>query len=264
MVCRTIKVAGDFWNIRGSHKVGGILDVGTQASLVRRGNGKFVFLDAYSLSSMVLSQVGELTHGGQDVEAILNLHPFHTLHVQRMHEQFPQARLYGTARHLARLPDLPWQPDLVEEAALQDRYADDFDFSVPRGVDFISANEHVHFSSVLAFHRASATIHSDDTLTYVRLPLLLSLPGSLLGLSNTVTFHPTLARALQKRSGAVREFRCWARGLIENWRDARNLCAAHTAALLGRHNRGESIHDRLQRALGKVENTLRAHERKFG
>jgi len=264
MVCRTIKVAEDFWNIRGSHKVGGILDVGTQASLVRRGSGKFVFLDAYSLSSAVLHQVGELTRGGRDVEAILNLHPFHTLHVRRMHEQFPKARLYGTARHIARLPDLPWEQDLVEETALQDLYAADFDFSVPRGVDFISANEHVHFSSVLAFHLSSATIHSDDTLTYVRLPLLLSLPGTLLGLSNTVTFHPTLARALQKRAGAAGEFRDWARGLISSWRDTQNLCAAHTAALLGRDNRGESIHDRLQRALEKVESTLRTHEQKFG
>jgi hypothetical protein len=260
MVCKTLKVSDDFRNIRGSYKVAGFIDVGTQASLVRRGNGKFVFLDSYTLSTAVKREVDDLTHGGKDVEAILNLHPFHTVHVRKMHELFPKARLYGTARHLARFPGLPWEKDLTEEPALHRRFADDFEFSVPAGVDFISANENVHFSSVLAFHRASATIHSDDTLMYVNLPLL----PALVGLSDAVTFHLTLAKALQKRPGAVQEFRDWAEGMIERWRDAENLCAAHTAALLRSNNRGASIHDRLRKALEKVDGTLQAHERKYG
>ena len=45
-----IQVAENFWNIRGSFKVAGLVDIGTQASLVRRSDGKFLMLDSYTLS----------------------------------------------------------------------------------------------------------------------------------------------------------------------------------------------------------------------
>jgi hypothetical protein len=255
-----LDVADNFWNLRGTFRVGGVLDVGTQASLVRLASGKFVFLDSYTLSGAPRRRVNELTGGGENVEAILNLHPFHTMHVRWMHEHYPQARLYGTARHLERFPDLPWEPQRTEDPALHAAFAEDFDFSVPRGVDFISANEHVHFSSVLALHRASRSIHSDDTLTYLRLPSLLRM----LGLGDQVSFHPTLAKALEKRPGAAQDFREWARELIDRWRAAENLCAAHVTALLAADNAGGTIHARLQKALDKVEPTLAAHERRYG
>jgi hypothetical protein len=255
-----LRVAEDFWNIRGSYRVGGVLDVGTQASLVRRPNGRFIFLDSYTLTSRVGRAVDELTGGGEKVEAILNLHPFHTVHVRKMHELFPRARLFGTARHLARFPELPWEPARTEDEALHEEFAADFEFSVPRGVDFISADEKVHFSSVLALHRASRTIHSDDTLMYIRMPALLRL----FGLGDAVSFHPTLGRALERRPGAARDFRAWAEELIGRWRGAENLCAAHTAALLAGENRGASIHERLRAALNAVDRTLQAHERKYG
>ena len=260
MASDMIRVSRDFWNIRGSYRIAGVIDVGTQASLVRRANGRFVFLDACALSSRVSRAVDDLTGGGEKVEAILNLHPFHTVHVRKMHELFPRARLYGTRRHLERFPDLPWEPERTEDAALHEEFAEAFDFSVPRGVDFISADEKVHFSSVLAFHRESRTIHSDDTLLYIRLPAILRL----FGLRDSVSFHPTLAKALERRPGAAGAFREWAEGLIEDWRDAENLCAAHTAALLASDQRGAPIHERLRKALERVGSTLRAHERKYG
>jgi hypothetical protein len=46
-----IKIADDFWNIRGEFKIGGIVNIGTHASLVRCASGKFVLLDAYTLNS---------------------------------------------------------------------------------------------------------------------------------------------------------------------------------------------------------------------
>jgi hypothetical protein len=139
-------------------------------------------------------------------------------------------------------------------------FADDFEFSVPRGVDFISANENIHFSSVLVLHRASKTIHVDDTFMYVRLPKMMRL----FGLKDSMSFHPTLAKALEKRAGAAEDFRDWAEELAERWRDAENLCAAHTATLTVTENDGASIQDRLVRALGKVDGTLTAHARKYG
>lgn len=253
-----IQVADGFWNIRGSFKIGGLVDIGTQASLVRQSNGRFVLLDSYTLSGDIEREVLELTDGGKSIAAILNLHPFHTVHVRKTHEQFPQARLYGTARHLSRFPELPWQEERVEDSALHAMFAEDFEFSVPRGVDFISSNENVHFSSVLALHRASKTIHVDDTIMYIRLPKA----ARLLGRTDSMSFHPTLGKALEKRAGAARDFRQWAEELAQSWGQAENLCAAHTATLLARKNQGASIQERLIRALGKVSRTLDAHERK--
>ena len=108
MANQILQVSEDFWNIRGSFRIGGVIDVGTQASLIRLASGRFVFLDAYTLRGSVRREVEALTGDGRDVEAILNLHPFHTVHVRRMHQWYPQARLYGTARHRSRFPELPW------------------------------------------------------------------------------------------------------------------------------------------------------------
>ena len=132
MAGQILHVAENFWNIRGSYKIGGVIDVGTHASLVRRANGKFVLLDSYTMRGAVKRKVAELTSGGEDIEAILNVHPFHTVHVHKMHELYPQATLYGTARHLTRFPELPWADTLIEDPALHELFADDFEFSVPR------------------------------------------------------------------------------------------------------------------------------------
>ena len=255
-----VKVSRDFWNIRGSFRVGGVIDIRTQASLVRLGSGNFVFLDSYSLSDSVRRRIADFVGPDAEIEAILNLHPFHTVHVANMHELYPRATLYGTSRHVQRFPELPWAAQLTEEKALHKLYADDFAFSVPRGVDFISSNQNIHFSSVLALHHESATIHVDDTLMYIKLPMLMRL----LGVKDRLGFHPTLSRALQRRAGAVAEFRDWANSVIDDWREAQNLCAAHTAPLLGRANSGAPICDRLQQALHKCDARLCAHEKRYG
>jgi len=247
-----IKIADDFRNIRGSFRIFGFIDIGTQASLVRLSNGNHVILDSYTLQDDVKRQVMELTDNGHAVEAILNLHPFHTLHCANMHRDFPHAKLYGTERHAERMPELPWQALRTEHPDLHDKYSQDFDFSVPRGVQLVTSNEHVHFSSVLAYHRASKTIHADDTLMYMRFPL------------RRVSFHPTLSQALEKREGAAADFRAWATDLAENWRDAENLCAAHTSALTADRMCSRSLHERIVTALKLVSRKLDGHERKYG
>jgi len=109
-------------------------------------------------------------------------------------------------------------------------------------------------------HLASHTIHVDDTFMYIQLPRLLRL----FGIKDSLGFHPTLSRALEKRAGAVADFRAWAGALIDDWRDAENLCAAHTGPLLASDNTGASIPERLQKALRKCEPRLRIHERRYG
>ena len=44
--------------------------------------------------------------------------------------------------------DLPWEAACRAAVELPALYADDFDFSVPAGVDFVPTNETIHFSTV--------------------------------------------------------------------------------------------------------------------
>lgn len=255
-----IQVADDFWNIRGSFKIGSVADIGTHVSLVQLQNGKFVFLDSYTLSDSDRQAVDQLTNDGRDIEAILNLHPFHTLHVAAMHAMYPNAKLFGTARHKQKNPELPWEKLHTDSAELHSHYEDDFDFSVPAGVDFVSSNDNIHFSSVLVMHRSSKTIHVDDTFMYIRPPILkkwFELPAAL-------SFHPTLAQALQRRTDATQEFKAWAEQLTDHWGYAENLCAAHTTPLLKVNNKGASIKKRMQKALRNVNIILLLHKRWYG
>ncbi len=254
-----LRISSEFWNIRGDFKVFGMLNIGTHCSLVRRANDRYVFLDAYTLTDEIKEMVDERTDGGAKIDAILNLHPFHTIHVERAHQQYPDAKLYGTSRHIEKFPDLPWETERTESAGFAKLFADDFEFSVPQGVDFIPDNEHLHFASVLAYHRDSQTIHSDDTLMYLELPAPLGWLKS-----PDISFHPTLAKTLEKRAAAAQEFRTWAFGLIENWGDAENLCAAHSAAWLSNEHPETTLKTKLVAALDKVEHTLKEHEVKYG
>lgn len=260
MTSRLLQIADDFWNIRGTFRIAGVIDVGTQMSLVRRPNGRFVLLDACAMSRRTARDFDELTDGGSAVEAVLHLHPFHTVSVAAMHRRLPDARLYGTARHKAKNADLPWQPAMTNEIAVHEEFSDVLEFSVPDGVDFISDNENVHFSSVLAYHRASGTIHSDDTIMYIELPRVLGL----FGIENAFTFHPTLSKALERRSDAADDFRRWAKALASDWGDAKSLCAAHTAALVATGDERPTIGERLAKALDGVEQTLARHEERYG
>jgi len=254
-----ISVGEGFWSVRGSLKLGGVVDVGTQASLVRRRNGKYLMLDACELDPETRRWIDQETSGGEAIEAVLHLHPFHTLSVRSLHGIYANAKLYGTARHHGLLSDLPWQSEKTEQPALHELFADDLAFSVPRGVDFIPSNDKLHFSSVLAFHNASRTLHVDDTLNYVRMPRLLRpLKQDLL-----FGFHPSLSRVLERRAGAVKDFRAWAAELVERSRSVDNLCAAHTSVLRQAHG-GLPISARIEEAVRGLERRLIAHERRHG
>ncbi len=248
-----VEISDDFWNVRGSYKVRGLLELGTQCSLVRLKDGRFVLLDSYTLSGQVEERIRARTDGGRAIAAVLNLHPFHTIHVKKVHEQLPDAKLYGTARHKARAPELPWEEELTESPELHALFADDFAFSVPRGVDFVPANENLHFASVLALHKPSRTLHVDDTLMYLTLPLMTGL-----GL------HPTLKKVLQPRPGAVAEFRAWGDELVALCEGADRIVTAHGPKLAPTPPAGTTLADQVRVALGKVEGILDKHEKKWG
>lgn len=173
-----------------------------------------------------------------------------------VHNAYPSAKLYGTKRHKEKLPNLPWEAGLLEDAATQALFKDDLDLRVPQGVDFISSNESVHFSSVLAYHGASKTLHVDDTFMFYPTPGWAEIFAFKEG---TLQLHPTLVGALEHRKGASQDFRAWAAALTADW-DMSNVCAAHLGPLLAEHNTGDSISDRIKFAVKLAEPVLAGHE----
>lgn len=246
-----------FWHFRGQHRIGGVVNVGTHCALVALPDGGHLFLDSYTLPADALAEARRLTDGGRSVRAILNLHPFHTIHCRWMHQTFPEARLFGTARHREKLADLPWEDEGCEGDVLGQQFGAVLDFSVPDGVHMVCRSEGVHFASVLAFHRASGTVFVDDTLNALALPF----PLSALPLAGRVDFHPTLVGALKAEAGAANSFAEWARNLGADWHEARRVAAAHNSvAELAPGTFPEAI----GAALGRVRPVLAAHRARHG
>jgi hypothetical protein len=173
---------------------------------------------------------------------------------------YPKAKLYGTIRHHDKLPKLSWEAGLIEDPQTQALFKDDLEFRVPKGVDFISSNKNIHFSSVVAFHPDSSTLHVDDTFMFFPTPKVAELFFFKQG---TIQLHPTLVGALQSRKGAAEELRAWVRGVAKDW-PITNFCAAHLGTLLGKDNTGQSISKRIEAALTLAEPVLKTHELRFG
>lgn len=251
------RLADTFWNIRGVHRIAGVLDVGTQMSLVRRRNGRFVVVDGCPLDEAQRRAVLALTGGGGQVDAVVHVHPFHTLHVEATQRLFPSAVLHGTARHRRRLPSLPWSGAAVEDWGQDHPLADVFDLSVPDGIDFVCPDERVHVASVLLRHRQAGIVHVDDTLNVVAPPRWLRgvLPQS------SLRMHPLLARALRPEAGAADAYAAWARGLALRWADVRVVCAAHSAV---RELPAGGFAQEVEAALVWVSQALERHRMRYG
>ena len=251
------KLAETFWNIRGVHRIGGVLDIGTHMSVAQRGDGRFVVIDGCGLDDSQRALLMALTGNGQLVAAVIHVHPFHTLHVEATHRLFPNATLHGTARHHKRLTALPWSPEPVEDWGDDHQLADLFDLSVPDGVDFVCLDERVHVASVLVRHRQSAIVHVDDTFNVIAAPGFLrdALPVS------SLRMHPMLGRAMKKEAGSADAYAAWAIALAVGWADTRIVCAAHSAI---RHLPEHGFSEEVTEALDKVEGTLDRHRARYG
>ena len=226
-------------------------------SLVRKPDGTFILLDSYELDDSDREELMALTYGGSLIKAVLNVHPFHTIHCKFIQEMLPNARLIGTRRHHNQMPDLPWDPALIEDPSTQQEFADIFDFSMPAGIDFIPEDESIHVGSVIVRHRESGIVHVDDTLMFLDVPSLVDklLPGPKL------RFHPKLAEGLEKRPGAADDYMAWAQSLARDWADTKMICAAHNGIL---RTSGETFADAIEEALEHVSDTLAEHRKTFG
>lgn len=250
------KLADTFWNIRGVHRIAGVLDIGTHMSVVQRADGDFVVIDGVGLDASQRAAIMALTDNGERVVAVVNVHPFHTLHVEAMHRLFPGATLHGTARHRQRTPSLPWSSEPVEHWKGNHPLDDLFDLSVPAGLDFVSSDERVHVASVLVRHRQTGIVHVDDTFNVLAAPGFL---GDVLPISS-LRMHPMLGRALQIKAGAADAYTAWVRALADDWADTRIVCAAHSAV---RPIPAGGFAREVTSALAKVSGTLDRHRARY-
>mmetsp|Transcript_17760 Transcript_17760/g.36078 ORF Transcript_17760/g.36078 Transcript_17760/m.36078 type:complete len:323 (+) Transcript_17760:167-1135(+) len=252
-----IKMSDDFYNFRGTFRLYG-LNIGTQMSMVRStggDSGEWVFLDSYDpneLSHEANELINKLTDNGEKVEAILNLHPFHTVHCQNLHKAFPSAKLVGTRRHKEQWPELPWAEGVLETKEKQTYWEEKYnlEFSVPEGVDFISDNPDIHFSSILATHAPSKTLHVDDTFTTVKVLFY-----------SAFKLHPTLGKALLKEKGAGQLFTEWCKSFAERTGELgiENVAAAHMEAKTDVKDLSKQMRD----ALNAWSKELKAHDEKY-
>eukprot|EP01117_Protostelium_nocturnum_P011267 TRINITY_DN4093_c0_g1_i3.p1 TRINITY_DN4093_c0_g1~~TRINITY_DN4093_c0_g1_i3.p1 ORF type:complete len:546 (+),score=167.84 TRINITY_DN4093_c0_g1_i3:184-1821(+) len=160
-----IEVAPGFFNIRGSFKFKGIINIGTHMSLAKLNNGKYLVIDAAPLSDQIKLELDELTDNGRLMEAVIHTHPFHTLAAPEFFAAYPNVPNYGTPRHLRKMPEINWAGSM-NDCRVQAKWRPEIEMRIPAGAEFADPLPEAtnHFSSVFVLHKASGTIHVDDTI----------------------------------------------------------------------------------------------------
>ncbi|CAM9399227.1 unnamed protein product, partial [Ectocarpus fasciculatus] len=202
-----IEVGEGFWNIRGSFVALGVIELGTHMSIVRLSSGKFLVIDTLPLNPQLKTELDHLTDNA-----------------------YPSLRYYGTPRHLNVLPTLTWTGSIFDRE-VQELWEPDVSMRIPDGAEFVNPPSDNHFSCVFVFHRASQTIHIDDTVCYFEDPgCLLSLIGAKKG---SMKFHTSMTKAgLLPTPEAPYDFKNWVQAIINEW-DFDTVCTAHNGNKIG-------------------------------
>jgi len=224
-----------FYNIRHKFTIAlGMVDIGTHMSLLKLSNGKWLIIDAIPMNDRLKMDVDLITSKGENIDAVLHTHPFHTLAVNDFYKAYSNIPHYGCPRHLAKFPEIPWAGDLTD-CAVRDKWQSDVDLRIPDGSEFNNptSDNGEHFSCVWVLHKASRTIHVDDTLMYSEDPgFLLKLGGFK---SDGLRFHTsfgTKGRGIAKHPDDPFLFRDWCRSILAEW-DFDHLATAHFGVKIG-------------------------------
>jgi len=227
-----IEIGPNFWNIRARFVIKMLIDIGNQMSIIRLSNGNFLVIDAVPLTDNIKKEIDELTENGSKIEAVLATHPFHTVGIPSFYANYPKASYYGCPRHLRKLTMVQWAGDL-NECKIRSLWEPDVELRIPAGSEFVAPvpESTNHFSCVWVFHKASRTIHIDDTVFYAQDPgFLLSLGGFKKG---SMSFHPSMTSSgLLPHPDSPSQFRDWVATVLKDW-DFDNIVAAHTGNKLG-------------------------------
>lgn len=123
-----------FYNVRVPFQIN-LLEIGTHMSLIQLHNGNFLVIDTVVMNDQLKNELDELTNNGTKIEAVLAVHPFHTLAYSAFHKMYPNVKYYGTPRHLRRLTEIKWtgQLDDAENKALLSKWAPEVELRIPAG-----------------------------------------------------------------------------------------------------------------------------------
>lgn len=230
-IMQWIAIGTNFWNLRGSFTFGaGLIEIGTHCSLIKLSTGKFLLIDTIKFSDQSIRELNELTANGRDLEAVIATHPFHTVFFPACFKLYPDAKYYGTPRHLRKVQGVNWQPQSMSDPEMLRHWeSEEIFMRIPDGAEFENPDENNHFSSVHVFHKPSRTIHVDDTIMYFENPgfVLRMLCKS----HGTMEFW-TLKDGLRHTEAAPTEFKAWVQRMIDDW-DFDNICTAHTGNKIG-------------------------------
>lgn len=248
------EVVPGFFNIRAPfHVMGGALNVGTHMSIARLDSGDFVAIDAVKMNPELKREIDELTEGGKRLVMVLNTHPYHSVGIDSFHAEYPATetrKWIGCPRHLRTKPEIQWSGNLENEDArkvLEPEIA----MAIPDGAEFNNPlPEHSnHFSSVFVLHRASKTVHDDDTIMFVNSPPVLMRVAGFTDCS--CHFHPSmLGPGLRPTQEAPFQFKAWLQKLLAEW-DFENICTAHNGCCYGHAK------EVLQEALENADESLK-------
>ena len=211
-------------------------------------------IDCIDISKQdIKKEIDLLTDNGTLIEAVIGVHPFHTLFFPSFHQQYPTASYYGTPRHLRNFQDISWKGSLLDEEVRSLWEGEGVFMRIPDGAEFDTPAEDNHFSSVLVYHERSRTLHVDDTINYLTdVGFILRL----LGKNGKMEFWQ-LEKGLYHTEEAPRQFREFIERIIHDW-DFDNICAAHNSIMVG------GAKQRLQETLVKANRALEGLSRKWG
>ena len=253
-----------FHNLRTSFKMKGV-DIGTHMSIFVKKNGRMVVVDAITLSPEAKAEFDTLTKDGTLVDAVLAVHPFHTLAFKSFHEAYPNLKYFGTPRHIRR-NDIPWTDALKRDdpkSLTRPEWAPEIELRIPEGAEYDSPfpEEKNHFISVFVYHKTSKTMHVDDSLIYAEQPnLLMKAFGYSAG---NLSYHPSMyflglnglnsftgatatnsVSLRQKDPNAPLIFSKWMDDTLNTWNDIENLATAHIGVKMGgAHEAIRSLHE---------------------
>jgi hypothetical protein len=248
-----IEIGTNFKNVRASLKVLPFLDIGTHMSLIKLSTGKFVIIDTILVSDSDKAILDELTSNGDNIEAVIGTHPFHTLYFNQFYKWYPKAKYYGTPRHLRLLTDVPWTGDITQNLQLYD--TEEIFMRIPDGSDIDPKDEN-HFACVFVYHQSSKTLHVDDTIMCYESPgCFLRTIGCRAG---QVSFWlGGLAKGIKPIKGAPDQFRTFMESILTDW-DIDNLVTAHTGNKIG--NAKDAIRATLQAATPTLDKLAKKYE----
>lgn len=226
-----VEIGTNFWNLRGSFTfAGGLIDIGTHCSLIKLSSGNFLLIDTIKFSDKAIRELNELTDNGSKLEAVVATHPFHTVFFPAFFKLYPNAKYYGTPRHIIKGQGVNWQPQSIANPEILKQWeAEQIYMRIPDGAEFETPAESNHFSSVHVFHKPSRTIHVDDTILYFENP---GFALRMLCKSHGKMEFWDLKGGLRHTETAPSEFKAWVQQLIEDW-DFDNICTAHTGNKIG-------------------------------